>query len=137
MILAITHNRDPAAAGQDHIPLRYGVLGVVSAFGVDIGAQDLDQSADVRCIEDGYGIHILQGSQDLSPFNAGSAGAIFALEGANAGIGIYRHHDPAAQLFCPTQIANVADMQQIKASVRKNDLIAGRAPLLYLLGEVR
>jgi hypothetical protein len=136
MILAIANNLDPAAAGQYHIPFWHRVLGVISAFGVDIGAQNLDQCADVGSIEDGDCIHILEGSQDLRAFNARSAWAILAFQGANARIRIYGHHNLAAQLLCTMQVANVADMQQIKASVRKNDLIPGGAPLLYLLGEI-
>ena len=136
MIFRIPDNLNPAAAGNHRIPLRHSFPSVVSAFGMDVRTQETDQLTDVRRIEDGHRIHILQRGQYLSAFAGRSAWAAFALQGANTGIRIYGHDYAAAQLLGAVQVAYMANVQQIKAAIGKNDFVSGIAPALDAFDEL-
>jgi hypothetical protein len=112
MIFGIANNLNPDAAGQHYF-------------------------ADISCVKDGYGIHVLQCRQDFRTFKGRSAWTALTFQCANAGVRIHTHHNPAPKLLCAVQVAHVTHVQKVKAAVGQNDFLTDCAPLLHTLGKLR
>lgn len=137
MIFGVADNLHSPAAGSHDVPFGDSVLGVVSAFRVDIRAQHPDKLAHVRGVEEGDRIHVLQSGQNLGAFAGRSARAALTFQSADAGVRIHGYDHFAAEFLCAAQIADVAHVQQIKAAIGQDDFFPGGAPLLHALGEFR
>jgi len=72
---------------------------------------------------------VRQGGQDLSALRFGHHRAAFALDPAHALIRVQRHHQLATERLGAAQVADVANVQQIEAAVRQDNLLASRSPI--------
>ncbi len=136
MILGIADDGDPPAASDDDIALGHALYSVVCALGMDVRAQKPDQIAYVETVKDRHRVYISERCQDLGALVFRHARPAGALQGANAGIGVDRDYNPAPQLLGCAQIPHMPHMQQIKTAVGEDDLLAGGAPELCLLGKL-
>ena len=117
MIFGITDNCNPSPAGDHKVALRHAFFRVVSPLGVDIGANQAYEIANVRGVENRDGIYIFKCCQNFCPLLFRDAGPAFSLERTDAAIRINGHNYLAAQLFGGTKIPHVANVQQIEAAV--------------------
>ena len=102
---------------------------------MDIRAEQAHQLADIRRVENGDGINILQCRQDFSALLLFDSRAALAFQPAHAGIRIHGDNQFAAKLFGRAKIADMADVKQVKAAVGEDDFLSGGAPGADLFGE--
>jgi len=81
MVFWITHNGDTATAGNHHIAFGHILLGIVSAFGMNVRAQQADKLGDIRSIKDRNGINVTERRQNFGAFITRYPRPTFALEG--------------------------------------------------------
>ena len=124
MVFGIANNLNATTAGDHDIALRNAFRGVVGAFGMYIGPQQADQLLYIRGIENSHRVHIFQRCQNFSPFLFRDTRTAFPFELAHAGIRIDRDNQLSAKIFCRAKIADMSDMQQIKAAIGEDNLIA-------------
>ena len=133
MVFRIADNGDASAAGNHCLTFRNAFLGIVGAFGVNVRTQKKDKLFDVRCVEDGYSVHVSQRGQQFRAFVIRNSRPALALERACAGIGINGHNQLSAQLFGGLQVSDVAHVKKIKTAVGEDYLVSRGAPLPDLL----
>jgi len=133
MVFRVADNGNASAAGNHYLALRDAFFGVVGAFGVYVRANQPDKFADIQRIKNGYGVHVLQGSQHFSALLLGNARTSLALELAHAGIRVDGHNQLPTKVLGRVKIANMAHVQQVKTSVGEDDLLSASAPLEHLL----
>jgi hypothetical protein len=81
MVFWIAHNGDTSAAGNHHITFWHIFLGIVSALGMNVRAQQAYKLGNIRRVKDRDGINITERRQDFRAFIARHARPAFALEG--------------------------------------------------------
>lgn len=84
MVFWIAHNGDPPAAGNHHIAFRHILLGIVSAFGVNVRTQQAYKLGDIRRIKERDCINVTERRQNLCTFVARDTWPAFAFERARA-----------------------------------------------------
>src|SRR5437762_5999641 len=80
MIFWITNDRYSSAEGSYHIAFRNGVLGVIGAFGVNIGLEREEQLFDSRLIENRHKVNSFQCGYDLGSLVLGYERPAIALQ---------------------------------------------------------
>ncbi len=86
MVFWIAHDGDTSAAGNHYIAFRHILLGIVSAFGVNIRTQQAYKLGDIQRIKERDRINVTERRQNFRTFIAGNARATFAFEGSCARI---------------------------------------------------
>src|SRR3974390_247938 len=119
-------NTKPRAGG----PLRHGVGGVVGAFGVDIGTQILEEFCDVGFRENDHVVDIADRRNQLCAGLLVENGPAGTFQARNTRIRVDGDDQDVAFALCPGEIADVADVQRVEATVRQYDgqlfrLVAG------------
>ena len=133
VILGITHDDDPASTGFDLVALGDALRRVVGALGVKIGTDFANDSAHVLFWKDYDGVNIRQRRQNFRAFFGRHHWPTFALQRAHGSIGIHRNNQFAAEFPSGTQVAHMANMQQIENTVGQRDAIAGAPPIRHTL----
>lgn len=123
MILGITDdgNFDAEALGG-------GSLGncfrcVVRSFGVNVGAEIFEEGFDAWLAEDDYVIDGTERGDELRASDLIEDGAAGPLEVADARVRIDADDENVSFAAGSFQIANVADVERVKAAVGKNDAL--------------
>jgi len=117
MVFRVAYDLNPATAGKHHVPLRHVIRGVVRALGVDVWTQNVDKFRDIRSVEYGHGVNVRQRCQQLRPLTLWNSRTVRALERARAGIRIHGDNELASKLLGRAQVANMANVQQVKTAV--------------------
>ena len=133
MILGIADDDDAASAGFDFIALRDGLGRVVRALGVKIGANLADDGANVFLWEYNDGVYVSQRRENFGAFIGGHDRASFPFQRAHGGVCVHGDNELASEFASRIEVADVADVQNVKAAVRECDSIAGTAPTGYSL----
>src|SRR5215831_3476148 len=121
MVLWIAYNGHFDPEALCYRALRDCFRRVVRPFRVHIRPELLEQGLDVRFWKQNDVIHVLDRRDQ---FGAGllienrSPGSF---EAADAGVGIYTHHQKISFFLCTCEVPNMTDVQSIKTSVRKNE----------------
>src|ERR1041385_1632287 len=84
VVFWIAYNRYSPAAGDHNIAFRHILLSVISAFCMNIGAQQAYKFSDVRRIKECDRIYITERRQNLRTVIAWDAGTAFTFERARA-----------------------------------------------------
>jgi hypothetical protein len=95
-----------------------------------------NQRADIVFLEDGDGVHVRQGSQNLSALACRHQRTPFAFEDADRIVGVDGYNQPAAESFGCMQVTYVSDVEHIEASIGEGDLLTGSSPGLNLCFEL-
>ncbi len=133
MILGITYNDDASATGFNLIALGNALRRVVRALGMKIRPDLANDGAHIVFRKDHDGVHIRQRRQNLRAFFRRHHWTAFTFQRAHGIIGIYRDNQFAAEFPGGTQVAYMANVQQIETTVRQRDAIAGAAPICHEL----
>lgn len=80
MVFWIADDGDTSAAGNYYLAFRHILLGIVSAFGVDVWPQQAYKLGDIQRIKDCDRVNIAERRQNLRTFVAGNARTSFALQ---------------------------------------------------------
>jgi len=136
MRFRVPDNFYAAAALDDGVALGNGVAGVVSAFGVNVGANFANDGANVRLGKDDDGVDVGNGRDDFCTFVFRHDRTSLAFQGAHGLIRVDGDDKPAAQRLGSAQITHVPDMQQVEGAIGQDDPFAGAAPLPRALAEL-
>ncbi len=129
MVFGIADDFHSPAVFCDDISLRNGVRSVVGAFGLNVRANFVDESANVKFGKNHYCINHRERSDDFGTLAFGHQRAAWALERTHRGVGVYCDYQLAAQTFCCMKITNMADVQQIESSVGERDAFTNTPPV--------
>ena len=124
MVLWVSGNGDPSPVGEHHLSLGDRLLAVVGSLAVYVGLQPAKHPFHVQFLKDQHVVHARQGGQDFRPFLLGHQGAGRPLERAHGGVRIDGHHQAVSQLPRLPQVADVAHVEPVKASVGQHYLAA-------------
>ena len=133
MILGIAHDFHPATTLRDRIPLWYGVGGVVSSFGVNVGANFADQGPHVALRENDDCVHVSQCRENFRAFLGEHERTALSFQCTHGFIGVDSDDQASAKLLGCMQVANVADVQHIENTVGQRDAIASAPPIRHTL----
>lgn len=136
MVFRIAHNFHAAATGHHDVAFRNSFRSVISPLRVDIRPDQANQLAYIGLIKDEDRVHVLQRRQDLCALAFRDARTPVALESAHTGVRIHRDHNSSAELFCAAKVADMPDVQNVKATVGKGDCFAGRLPRAHTLAKL-
>src|SRR5664280_2245150 len=131
MVFGVANNFAPPAIRQDLVALGDVLLRVVGALGLHVGANLANQGAHVRFVKKNYRIHVSQCGDYLRALRSRHQRASRSLEPGDAVVRIHRHHQLSAQRLRAMQIANVPNVQQVKAAIGQHDRLAAVPPLCY------
>lgn len=112
-----------------------GVEGVVTAFGVDLGADGLEEVGDAGVVEDGDVVDHFEGGEDFGAVVLGVDGARGAFEGADALVTVEGDEEGVTALAGLAEVADVAGVEEIKAAVGEDEFAAFLGELGGDLGE--
>ena len=129
VVLGVSHDRHPAATRTHDFGLGNAFGGVVGPLGLHVGANFADEGAHIAFGEDYDGVDVGQGSENLGALFGRHQGATFTLQHADGLVRIDGHDQSAAEFLGRTQVAHMAHVQEIEATVREDDTIAGTTPL--------
>src|SRR5215469_1075422 len=99
------------------------VGGVVGAFGVDIRTQLLKQRFDRRLRKEDHIVDVAQSGDQLGTGELVEDRTAGPLELARTGVGIDGHDQNVALVFGSGQIAHVADVKRVKATVGQHNAL--------------
>ena len=128
MVFGIANDDDAAAAGFDIITLGDAFGSVIGAFGVKIGTDFADDGADIFFGKDDNGIDIGEGSKDFGTLAFRHHGTALAFQGTDGGVGVDGNYEFASEFAGGTEVANVADVEDVEAAVGECDAISSVAP---------
>jgi len=117
MIFWITNDRYSSAEGSYHIAFRNGVLGVIGAFGVNIGLEREEQLFDSRLIENRHKVNSFQCGYDLGSLVLGYERSAIALQSSSLFVRIHADNQKIAQGFRRFEVANMANMKDVEATI--------------------
>src|ERR1700746_1174427 len=120
MVLWIANDGHVNSEPLCHGTFRHGLFRVIRAFGMYIRPEILEQRFHVWLGKDYDVIHVAQGGNQLGAGLLVQNGPPGSLEAAYTGVGIYTYHEKVSFPLCSCQVSNVADVQSIKTSVRKD-----------------
>jgi hypothetical protein len=124
MMLGIADNGDSDAEASCSGSFRYGLSGVVRSFGVNIGAESFEERFDARFAEEDDVIDTAKSSDKLGAGIFVENRAAGAFEGADAGVGIDANDEDVAFTASAFEIADVANVKGVKATVCENDALS-------------
>ena len=128
MIFGIPHDDDAASTGFDFDALRDALYGIVGALGMKIGTDFANQGAHVCFWKDYNGIDVGESRENFCAFFRRHDGAAFTFQRTDGRVGVYGYDQFATQFSSGVQVAYVANVEQIEASVGQRDAIAVAAP---------
>jgi hypothetical protein len=123
MILWIADDGDTNAQAVRDGAFGDGVGGVVGALGMNVGAQKLEKCFDIRFAEENNVIDDTERGHQLCASIFVKDGTAGAFENAHAGIGVDSNDQDVAFAARALEVANVADVESIEATVGKNDAV--------------
>ncbi len=121
MILVVTNDGHADAEPSGDGAFRHGVRGVVSSFGVDIGAEFFKKGFHVGFGKEHDEIHAAKRGDEMGTRVFIEDGTAGALQLADAGIRIHADNKDVAFAARAFEITNMSDVQGVKASVGEND----------------
>src|SRR5579859_533326 len=135
MILGIAHNGYADAETGGSCALRDSFGGVVGPFGVNVRTQVVEQSFDIGFVKKQ---HVIDGAQcgDQSGarrFRKNWAPGTF--QSANTGVGVHGNHQDVTFAGSALEIADVADMQGVEATIGQDNFLAAAAVLREKLSQ--
>jgi hypothetical protein len=101
-----------------------GVGGVVGAFGVHVRAEGFEERLDVGFAEEEHVIDGAKGGYEIGAGVFGKNGPAGAFESADARVAIHRDDEDVALAAGAFEIADVPDVQRVKAAVREHHALA-------------
>src|SRR5262245_9051195 len=125
--LRIADDGDRSARAAHRGSLGNRVRGVVGALGVYVGSDGGGQSVGGVLVEDDHVVDVGQGGQQLHTLDGRDEWSAGALETGYRGIGIHPDEQHVAQAPGGPKIADMADVEQVEASVGEDDSLAIRA----------
>ena len=114
------------------LPLGNAVLGVIRALAMDVRTKGLEERPHGSLLENHDIVYRLQRGHELRPASLVQDRTARALELPHRVVPVDGDHEHIALLRGSLEIAHMADVQQIEASIRKHDslaLSAGRGKL--------
>ena len=127
VILRVADNRDTAAVAFDDVALGDRVERVVGALAVDVRLQRFEQRADGRLGKDDDVVDAAQRRDELGPIGGGQHRPPLPFQRPHRVVVIDRDDQSVCLGGGGLQIADVADVQQVEASVGERHASAGRA----------
>jgi hypothetical protein len=124
MVFGIAYDGDADAEAGGDGAFGDGVGGVVSAFGVDVGAQFFEEFFDVGFGKNHGVIHGAESGYEKSAGLFVEDGAAGAFQRADAGIGIDGDDEKIAFGFGGGEIASVADVERVEDAVGEDNALA-------------
>ena len=121
MVFGIADNGDADAKAIGDGAFRDGFGGVVGALGVDVGAKFSEEFFDVGFGEDHDIVDIAKSSDEEGTGVFIEDRAARTFEGTDAGIGIDADDEDVPFGLCAGEIADVADVERVKAAIGEND----------------
>ncbi len=118
---------DTPASGFDKVTADDGVVRPVRPLHEHIRLQFPDDGVRCLLVEDGHGVHALQGGEDLGTFVLGRDGAFGSLVPADRAVRIDRDDEQVAERARLLQVADVARMEQVEDPVGEDDALAAGA----------
>ena len=131
----IGHKTHPSPIGLDHIAAYHRFRCVIATFDQDVRAELGDEFERGRFTEEGHVIHTRQRCDDLGALLLRSHWASWAFELAYRGIVVERYHEDVAEGARLLQVLDMANVQDVKAPVGKNDTLSPLAMVVQLSGE--
>lgn len=86
MVLRVADNRNASAVGDDYIPFRHTLRGIVSSFRMNVRTQQANKLSDIGRVENGNCVHITERCKKLRPFIARNAWPTVPLKSTGAGV---------------------------------------------------
>ena len=123
----VADDRDTATVAANRIALGHGVDRVVGPLAMHVGTQRQQKRRDVGFRKDRDVVHAAQGGDELRPISRGQDGLPWPLQPLHRRVVVDRHHEAIGFARRRLEVANVADMQQIEAAVRKGNRATGRS----------
>ena len=118
------HERDQhqgAAGLLDNLPANHFFRLVVSALHEHVGPDGVNERKRRFVVEDGHGVHALQGRQQLAARVLVVERARFALQASDALVAVQAHDQEISQRRGLPQQARVPDVKQVEAAVGEHD----------------
>src|SRR4030095_5293600 len=129
MVFRITDDWDASAITRHHVALGNRGDCVIGAFGLNVWLNLADESANIWLGKNYDCVDRCESRQDFGALVLGHDGTRFAFECSHRGVGVYCNNKLSAQFFRSLQVAHMADMKKIKASVGKCDAFARVLPV--------
>jgi len=133
MVLGIAYNRYSPATGFHFSALGDALGSVVSALGLEVGTDFSNDGAHVVLGKDHNCVYIGEGREYFRAFVGWHKGTTGAFESTHGIVGVDRHDELPAQFTRGAQVADMAYVQQIEASVGECNARAGAPPFGHAL----
>src|SRR5690242_13002278 len=129
VVFRIADNGDPTSVTRNSVAFGNRVCRVIGAFRLDVWLDLADERANVRLVEDHDGIDGRKSCEDFCALALGHDWTGVALERSHRIIGVYGDNKFSAEIFGRLQVTDVADMQEIEASVGERDAFTCALPI--------
>jgi hypothetical protein len=101
-----------------------GVGSVVGAFGVNVGAERLEERLDVGFAEKDHVVYGAEGGDQICARGFRQDGPTGAFQGADAGVVVHGDDEDIAFAAGALEITDVSYVERVKAAVREDDSLA-------------
>jgi len=136
VIFRIANDHDLASTGHNFVVLRDALGGVIRTLGVKVGPDFPDDCAHVFFRKNKYRVDICERGENFCPLVGGHQWAAFAFQCTDGVVAVDGNHKLSAQLARRVKVANVADVEQIEASIGERDAMSGAAPCRHALAQI-
>ena len=127
MIIRIADVGDAAAVAADHVTLGDRVERVVGAFAVNVRTKRLEQRTNGRLWKDDHVVDEAERGDQFGAVGGSQNGPPLSFQRPDRRVVIDRNNQLVGFLRSSGEVANVADVQQVEAAVRKRHRPAGAA----------
>src|SRR5579859_802794 len=121
VLFGVPHDAHRSTQTFHYIELRDGLLRIISALAMYVGAEVLEDARRGRVIENQNVVRGFQRRDELRARLSRKQRPPFTLQLSHRPVAVHSHHQDVALFFRPLKIANVSDVQQIKTTVGKNN----------------
>ena len=136
MVLGIAYNRSSPATGFYFVALGDALGGVIGALGMEVGTNLSDDGAHVVLGKDHNCVNVGESREYFRALLGWHKRTPCTLESAHGTVGVDCHYEFPAQFTRGAQIADVAYVQQIEATVGERNAGAGAPPFGHALSKL-
>jgi len=126
MIFSIPDNLHFAAVRENVFAFRHGFFRIVGSLGVNRRFQDIDDSYNVRFIEQHDVIDALQRRNQDHAFVFVENRTSRVLDGPNGDVAVDRDNQRISQGLCSFQIPQMTNMEYVETTVRQDNLLPSK-----------
>jgi hypothetical protein len=125
VILRISRNSDLTTIGEDLFPFRHRGFGVIGSLRMNRRFQDIKDTRHIAFIEHHNMIHTPKRRDKSDALVLIEDRSVVTLESPDRAIAVDRNDKHIAQLASAFQVSNVANVENVEASIRKDNFPSG------------